>query len=335
MHDPEAKPDADYTTQQAADQCGISINTLLAWERRYGVPSPRRNDRDERVYNEDDLRTIRWLREKTAQGTPIGRAVQLLDEMPRTESSSDDVVMALDVAPSRRTPEGLPTNGPAERSSQGERARWQRELTSALIDLDRPAVTTILGNAALESSPLIATRRIVVPVMQALIARYDAGELDRAIMMLAERWLGNRIAHWLAIATPPREHAQAITVLVTSDRRWMTVASLAMALRLAHDGRHVIDLSDESPVELIQTVVETCEANQVILVEAEDRRAQRHHIAVLRSILPPTVDIATIALDEEATVLGTNIQRANERFERVDADNQPPNHTSIGPEAAT
>ncbi|WP_353507478.1 MerR family transcriptional regulator [Intrasporangium sp.] len=47
-----------YTIKKAAELTGISLSTLRAWERRYGVVSPARSDGRYRLYSDADLRAL-------------------------------------------------------------------------------------------------------------------------------------------------------------------------------------------------------------------------------------------------------------------------------------
>ncbi|MDV3222215.1 MerR family transcriptional regulator [Intrasporangium sp.] len=47
-----------YTIKRAAELTGVSLSTLRAWERRYGVVTPARSDGRYRLYSAEDLRTL-------------------------------------------------------------------------------------------------------------------------------------------------------------------------------------------------------------------------------------------------------------------------------------
>ncbi|GAA6526011.1 MerR family transcriptional regulator [Intrasporangium sp. DVR] len=47
-----------YTIKRAAELTGISLSTLRAWERRYGVVSPARTDGRYRLYSAEDLQAL-------------------------------------------------------------------------------------------------------------------------------------------------------------------------------------------------------------------------------------------------------------------------------------
>ncbi|MEX2177821.1 MAG: MerR family transcriptional regulator, partial [Gemmatimonadaceae bacterium] len=65
-----------YTVKAAARATGVGESTLRTWERRYGVPSPRRSPTGRRLYEEDDLRLIRRMGALVAAGVPAAQAAE-------------------------------------------------------------------------------------------------------------------------------------------------------------------------------------------------------------------------------------------------------------------
>lgn len=57
-----------YTIKRAAELTGISVATLRAWERRYGVVKPRRSDGGYRLYSVDDVRTLAIMNSLVNEG---------------------------------------------------------------------------------------------------------------------------------------------------------------------------------------------------------------------------------------------------------------------------
>jgi DNA-binding transcriptional MerR regulator len=67
-----------FNTKAVAHETGVPPDTFRAWERRYGVPRPQRTAGGHRLYSEQDIAIIRWLRDRTAEGVNISHAVMLL-----------------------------------------------------------------------------------------------------------------------------------------------------------------------------------------------------------------------------------------------------------------
>jgi len=69
-----------YSIKAVSQATGLTVETLRAWERRYGIVTPRRDATGRRVYGPDDVLRLRLLREATDRGHPIGRLARLGEE---------------------------------------------------------------------------------------------------------------------------------------------------------------------------------------------------------------------------------------------------------------
>ena len=69
----------EYNIKAVSNMLGIQPSTLRAWERRYHIIAPRRNDAGHRLYTEEHIRVLKWLMDKVNEGITIGQAVQILE----------------------------------------------------------------------------------------------------------------------------------------------------------------------------------------------------------------------------------------------------------------
>ena len=67
-----------YRINVVAQMTGVSAATLRAWERRYGVPVPARTASSYRIYDEEDVETIRRLRALCDEGMSPSEAAKLV-----------------------------------------------------------------------------------------------------------------------------------------------------------------------------------------------------------------------------------------------------------------
>lgn len=72
-----------YNIKAAAKLTGLLPVTLRAWERRYGVPNPQRGNQGYRLYSENELRTLQWLKSQIDAGMNISHAIQYLNQLRR------------------------------------------------------------------------------------------------------------------------------------------------------------------------------------------------------------------------------------------------------------
>ncbi|MGE5139041.1 MAG: MerR family transcriptional regulator, partial [Rudaea sp.] len=68
-----------------AERTGIPLHTLRAWERRYGVPRPARVPGNKyRVYDEQDVADVLWIKRQVESGVSPARASALLQQHERS-----------------------------------------------------------------------------------------------------------------------------------------------------------------------------------------------------------------------------------------------------------
>ena len=58
-------------------ETGLSKDTLRVWERRYGFPTPSRNEHDERIYSDEQVQRLRVIRRLLDSGLRPGKIVGL------------------------------------------------------------------------------------------------------------------------------------------------------------------------------------------------------------------------------------------------------------------
>ena len=66
-----------YRSGTAARPAGIPVETLRAWERRYGVVGPRLTPRGHRLYSAEDVSRLALIKRLTDLGSPIGSIATL------------------------------------------------------------------------------------------------------------------------------------------------------------------------------------------------------------------------------------------------------------------
>ncbi|OLN23261.1 MerR family transcriptional regulator [Domibacillus antri] len=69
-----------YNIKAVSTLTGIQPGTLRAWERRYHILEPVRNEAGHRLYTDKHICKLKWLSEKVQQGFTISQAAALLDQ---------------------------------------------------------------------------------------------------------------------------------------------------------------------------------------------------------------------------------------------------------------
>jgi len=160
-----------YSIKAVAQATGLTVETLRAWERRYGVVAPNRDASGRRVYRPEDVLRLRRLREATERGHPIGRLAELSEER---------LARLLDESPDRR----------AQATSN---AFVGRMLTAAQHFRSAECEQTLtLAIAMLPPQQLVAD--VLQPLLREVGERWHRGELavsqERLVSTTVRRHLG-------------------------------------------------------------------------------------------------------------------------------------------------
>ncbi|QOR68706.1 MerR family transcriptional regulator [Cytobacillus suaedae] len=83
-----------YTIKKVSELVGIPSVTIRAWENRYHIITPHRTEGGHRLYSQNDIDTLLWLRTQIEEeGLKISEAIRLLRQSPEVETSSSSQVV--------------------------------------------------------------------------------------------------------------------------------------------------------------------------------------------------------------------------------------------------
>jgi two-component system, chemotaxis family, response regulator PixH len=78
-----------YSITTVATMTGIPVTTLRYWERAYGLVVPKRSEGGRRLYSDDDVAHLRWLKARIEQeGLQAGAAHELLRRQLQTSATA-------------------------------------------------------------------------------------------------------------------------------------------------------------------------------------------------------------------------------------------------------
>ncbi len=218
---------------------GVTPEVLRAWERRYGILSPRRTEGGFRLYGEDDERRIRRMLGHLEQGLSAAEAARL----------------------ARADPARLdPTAGTDDGSGAPTAAALGEELRHALDGFDDVGAHSVLDRL-LGSSPLERVLRdAVLPYLHDLGERWARAEASVAQEHFATALLRGRL---LALARDwgRGRGPHALLACVPGDQHDLGLICFGLALR-AH-GWRITYLGADTP---LLTLIETADLLQPALV---------------------------------------------------------------------
>ena len=256
-----------YKIGSLARLTGFSPALLRAWERRYGLLAPTRGAGSQRVYGEDDLRVLRYVRRQLDQGRSIGEVAQpgRAALVARAAADAEATPPAVIGSPAARP--GTAAPGPAGIDA------WRGSLVEAAQALDGQGIAATLDEVFAGLGPDRAVDDVIVPVATAVGDLWAAGRCSVAGEHLISDHLLHRVRRLLDAAQPTGPAAPRVIAACLPDEQHQLGLAI-LAWKLARRGIRVVYLGAAVPID--------------DLVRAW--RAARPHAVVLSVTRTPTLD---------------------------------------------
>lgn len=221
-----------YNTKAVAQETGVPADTFRAWERRYGVPRPQRTEGGHRLYSERDIATIRWLRDRTAEGLTISQAIALMTD------GSDTNLAWLNTA------------------VDTEPHTWERlnsRLLAALTDFDATRSEQILGEAFALYPLEEVFLKLIQPTMVEIGEQWHQGKITVTAEHFATQFVRRKLS--ALFNTYNITDGRGLIVLACAPNEQHDLGALLVSVFLVRHGWQVIYLGPEVPLrDLIDTV---------------------------------------------------------------------------------
>lgn len=219
-----------YNIQAVASATGVPAITLRSWERRYGVPVPRRDEKGYRLYSERDIAVARWLKERVQRGVGISRAVNMLRVLERGDLS--------------------PTL-----SQTFDFGSLLARLLDAVSRLDEAQVRQVIGEALIVASVEDVALGLLQPALYRIGDLWAAGQVSVTSEHVASNVIRAQLAHLLRLSPAP---LRAERILVGSAPGELhDIGALMLALVLRRRGFEVLYAGASVESESLRHDVET------------------------------------------------------------------------------
>jgi len=264
-----AMGDLRYPIRAVSKLTGLSVDTLRAWERRYGVVDPERDERG-RLYSDGDVERLKLLRQAVEQGHAIGRVAAL---------PTDDVRALLARG-------GEPAPSPAAATPIDLSA-----LQSAVERFDGAAFRRELSRLAAVLPPRTLAREVALPFLHLVGEAWHEGKLGIAQEHLASAELRSLIGA-LARLQPMADGAPRL-VLATPEGEPHELGTLCAALVAAGAGVGALYLGPSLPAAEVVSAARRLSARAVVLGFTGGSTAA-HALACIAEVartLPPAIEL--------------------------------------------
>ena len=286
-----------YTIKQAAARTNLTVATLRAWERRYGVVQPTRTAARYRLYDESSLARLAAMRQLVvAEGWRPSQAAQHVLAADVDLGSILGRAHAVEQGPGSdlRTPE---STSPATASVAA--------FLDAARRLDVPGIDRILDETFAGQRFELALEAVVFPALHAVGTAWAAGEIDVGAEHAASETVRRRLAHFYDASTHGGRAPLAIVGLPPTGRHEIGAFAFAVAARRV--GISVLYLGADVPLSSWVDTVQTATAPIVVLgvIVGSDVAAAELVIGSLhRSAAPPVCVVGGPLAGELPEALG-------------------------------
>jgi DNA-binding transcriptional MerR regulator/methylmalonyl-CoA mutase cobalamin-binding subunit len=289
-----------YPLRTVARLTGLTPDLIRAWERRYGVVSPRRGPRGARLYTVEDVAHLRLLARVVAAGRAIGDVARL----GRRELES-------------LAGATLRLGADVEAAGDGivERA------LAAVQTFDAGALDRRLGEALLALGSGAFIRRVASPLLREVGKRWSEGTFSVADEHLVSGLLHGLLGSLLRLRG---QTAQPVALLATPSGERHEFGLMLVALLFVDAGVGVSYLGADLPVGEIVVAVRRSGAMVAGLsvVNGANRRRAAQQVAQLERQLPAITELWLGGRDAGAVAAQAGRTRALvfDETERVEAE---------------
>jgi DNA-binding transcriptional MerR regulator/methylmalonyl-CoA mutase cobalamin-binding subunit len=221
-----------YRINAVAEMTGIPAATLRAWERRYGVPEPRRTESSYRVYSDADVELIRRVRELCEQGMAPSEAAKLV--MADFEH--------------RRAPSA---------NSADPFVHASEAIVQAVAAYDPHQIEGAVRHAMALGPAAVVFERVFRPTMIEIGQRWHDGVFSVGQEHMATSIVEGASAAMLRLVA--REDAERTAVVACFADDTHTMPILGLSLHMAAWGFDVVRLGARTPPLAIRQAVEELE----------------------------------------------------------------------------
>ncbi len=308
-----------YNLGAVLKETGLAADTLRAWERRYGVPMPQRTPGGHRLYSDRDIRLIKWLQGRQAQGLSISRAVKQWNDL--LAAGADPLQEA-----------AVATAFVQVSTPQDNLAALREQWLSACLAFDEAAAEQVLNDAYSQHSVETVAEEIILRALHNVGEMWVKGTASVQQEHFLTRLSVRRLDALIEAAPAPVHAPPILLACAKGDPHLLPLLYLNLLLR--RRGRSVVFLGTDVPT---QPIAEAARATNAALVVLSAERLVtavklQDEAAFLAKKRVPVAYGGRIFIQEPelqrqipAVYLGDNLQGAIERIEHLLDGREPTN----------
>jgi DNA-binding transcriptional MerR regulator len=249
-----------YNIGVVARMTGLSMATLRAWERRYEFPAAERTAGGHRLFSEEDVMRLRWVKARIDEGMQTAQAIQAL----RHQEATGHLVYIEEPLDAGRSSISLNGNNPPP-------GNYRERLFEILIKRDIQSADSLLGDALAVFAPEDLILDVLDPTFEKVGEAWEKGQISIATEHLATNYLRQRVMMWM-LSGPPARRSHPI-VLACAPDEWHEGSLLMIGALLRRQSWPVAYLGQAVPLSDLATFVRDIDPPVVVLVAMREETA--------------------------------------------------------------
>ncbi|HMM29777.1 MAG TPA: MerR family transcriptional regulator [Aggregatilineaceae bacterium] len=234
----------------ASRMTGIAEATLRVWERRYGFPQSARTAGGHRLYSQQEITRLRWVKLRMDEGMQIRQAIRALHHFEQEGAAL-------------RAP-ATSTAAAAGEAGADSLSVLQQRLFNALLQQDAALADQVLADAEVLFPLESLILDVIGPIFAAIGEAWSEGRVDVAAEHYATHFLRHRLVLWMRNSPPAYQARPAILTCAPGELHEGSLLMLAALLQRLR--WPVIYLGQTMPLEELGAFVREAGAAVIVFV---------------------------------------------------------------------
>jgi DNA-binding transcriptional MerR regulator len=255
-----------FSIGAVARMTNITEATLRVWERRYKFPQSTRTTGGHRLYSQQEILRLQWVKTRIDEGLQVSHAIRALQR-----AEQDGVFVPV---PGPTTPVAQPiVEDDMSISSLHQR------LLSALQKHDIDSASHIIGQAQALFPLEEVVLDLIGPAMHDIGEAWETGKVDVATEHLATNFLRQYLLTWIRVGPPAYGVNPVVLACAPGELHEGSLLMLAVLLRRLR--WPVLYLGQTMPLESFDMFLEDLSPPLVVFVAMGEERAGACRVAAL------------------------------------------------------
>jgi MerR family transcriptional regulator, light-induced transcriptional regulator len=250
-----------YNIKAVSLMLGIQPGTLRAWERRYKMIAPVRNDSGHRLYTEEHVRLLKILLKKINQGFTISQAVAMIDKKPLyIEADTEQPIYELQIV------------------------RLTEELLEAFVKFDELKAQEVINTLF----AVFTIEKVIFDVFSTVLVNmgklWESGKANSGHIHFASMLIRSRIDAIYHNYSANKLRPKAVTFC--SPGEWHDIGLLIFSLFLRRQGLDVINLGANIIVDDLDQSINIIQPKYLFIS------------CTMQENIPPTIELISQLTDQ-------------------------------------